>query len=116
MTITNSQCMSFTSSSTGGEYQHYHAVQVGYTLMYGAVTNGIETKAIMVSKLADKSGWSEAVKDIGYGRTQKINAGVEYSFKDISGSYADARSSTGTTSKSSSIQPYITVYFWRRTA
>lgn len=111
-----STSMSFTSGSTGGEYQHYHAVQVGYTMMYGAVTNGIESKAIMVSKLADKSGWSEAVKDIGYGRTQKINAGVEYSFKDINGSYADARSSTGTTSKSSTIQPYITVYFWRRTA
>lgn len=108
--------MSFTSNSTGGKYEHYHAVQVGYTLMYGAVTNGIESKAIMVSKLADKSGWVESVKDTGYGSTQKINAGVEYSFKNINGSYADARSSTGTTSKSSTIQPYITVYFWRRTA
>ena len=111
-----STSMTFTPNSTGGEYQHYHAVQVGYTIMYGAVTNGIESKAIMVSKLADKSGWVESVKDTGYGSTQKINAGVEYSFKNINGSYADARSSTGTTSKSSTVQPYITVYFWRRTA
>ena len=111
-----STSMTFTTNSTGGEYKHYHAVQVGYTLMYGAVTNGIESKAIMVSKLADKSGWVESVKDAGYGSTQKINAGVEYSFKNINGSYADARSSTGTTSKSSTVQPYITVYFWRRTA
>lgn len=109
--------MSFTASNTGGEYKHYHAVQVGYTIMYGAVTNGIEPKAIMVAKLADNSGWSEAVKDAGYGISQKINTGVEYSFKNVAnGSYAGALSSTGTTSKSNTIQPYIVVYFWRRTA
>lgn len=105
----------FTANSTGGEYKHYHAVQVGYTIMYGAVTNGIETKAIMVAKLADDSGWAEAVNDTGYGTTQKINKSIEYGFKDISNSYASARSSTGTTSKSSTVQPYITVYFWKRT-
>lgn len=110
---TNSQ--TFTANSTGGEYKHYHAVQVGYTIMYGAVTNGNETKAIMVSKLADDSGWAEAVNDAGYGTTQKINKSIEYGFKDISNSYAGARSSTGTTSKSSTVQPYITVYFWKRT-
>lgn len=112
-----STSMSFATNSTGGEYEHYHAVQVGYTIMYGAVTNGIEPKAIMVAKLADDSGWAEAVKDTGYGTTQKINTGVEYSFKNIlNGSYAGALSSTGTTSKSNTIQPYIVVYFWRRTA
>lgn len=105
----------FTANSTGGEYKHYHAVQVGYTIMYGAVTNGIETKAIMVAKLADDSGWAEAVNDTGYGTTQKINKSIEYGFKDISNNYAGARSSTGTTSKSSTVQPYITVYFWKRT-
>lgn len=104
----------FTANSTGGEYKHYHAVQVGYTIMYGAVTNGNETKAIMVAKLADDSGWAEAVNDTGYGTTKKINKSIESGFKDIS-SYASARSSTGTTSKSSTVQPYITVYFWRRT-
>ena len=109
-----STSMSFTSSSTGGEYQHYHAVQVGYTIMYGDVTNGDESKAIMVAKLADNSGWAEAVKDAGYGDTTKFNTGTEYSFKY--GNTAQARSSTGTSSKSSGIQPYITVYFWRRTA
>ena len=104
----------FTANSTGGEYKHYHAVQVGYTIMYGAVTNGIETKAIMVAKLADDSGWAEAVNDTGYGTTKKINKSIESGFKDIS-SYASARSSTGTTSNSSTVQPYITVYFWKRT-
>lgn len=82
--------------------------------MYGAVTNGIETKAIMVAKLADDSGWAEAVNDTGYGTTKKINKSIESGFKDIS-SYASARSSTGTTSNSSTVQPYITVYFWKRT-
>ncbi len=104
----------FTANSTGGEYKHYHAVQVGYTIMYGAVTNGNETKAIMVAKLADDSGWAEAVNDTGYGTTKKINKSIESGFKDIS-SYASARSSTGTTSNSSTVQPYITVYFWKRT-
>ena len=109
-----STSMSFTAASEGGEYKHYHAIQVGYTIMYGDVTNGDESKAIMVAKLADNSGWAEAVKDAGYGDTTKFNTGTEYSFKY--GNTAQARSSTGTTSKSSSIQPYITVYFWRRTA
>lgn len=109
-----STSMSFTAASEGGNYKHYHAIQVGYTIMYGDVTNGDESKAIMVAKLADNSGWAEAVKDAGYGDTTKFNTGTEYSFKY--GNTAQARSSTGTTSKSSSIQPYITVYFWRRTA
>ena len=109
-----STSMSFTAASEGGKYKHYHAIQVGYTIMYGDVTNGDESKAIMVAKLADNSGWAEAVKDAGYGDTTKFNTGTEYSFKY--GNTAQARSSTGTTSKSSSIQPYITVYFWRRTA
>lgn len=109
-----STSMSFTAASKGGNYKHYHAIQVGYTIMYGDVTNGDESKAIMVAKLADNSGWAEAVKDAGYGDTTKFNTGTEYSFKY--GNTAQARSSTGTTSKSSSIQPYITVYFWRRTA
>lgn len=104
----------FKAQATGGEYKHYHAVQVGYTIMYGDVTNGDESKAIMVAKLADNSGWAEAVKDAGYGDTTKFNTGTEYSFKY--GNIAQARSSTGTTSKSSAMQPYITVYFWRRTA
>ena len=109
-----STSMSFTTGSEGGNYKHYHAIQVGYTIMYGDVTNGDESKAIMVAKLADNSGWAEAVKDTGYGDTTKFNTGTEYSFKY--GNTAQARSSTGTTSKSSGIQPYITVYFWRRTA
>lgn len=113
-----STSMSFTAASEGGNYKHYHAIQVGYTIMYGAVTNGNETKAIMVARLADNSGWAEAVNDAGYGITKKINKSIEYGFKDISSSYggASARSSTGTTSKSSNVQPYITVYFWKRTA
>ena len=91
-----STSMTYSANSTGGEYKHYHAVQVGYTIMYGAVTNGNETKAIMVAT------------------TKKINKSIESGFKDIS-SYASARSSTGTTSNSSTVQPYITVYFWKRT-
>ena len=109
-----STSMTYSANSTGGEYKHYHAVQVGYTIMYGAVTNGNETKAIMVAKLADDNGWAEAVNDTGYGTTKKINKSIESGFKDIS-SYASARSSTGTTSNSSTVQPYITVYFWKRT-
>lgn len=106
--------MSFTAASEGGKYKHYHAIQVGYTIMYGDVTNGDESKTIMVAKLADNSGWAEAVKDAGYGDTTKFNTSTEYSFKY--GNIAQARSSTGTTSKSSAMQPYVTVYFWRRTA
>ena len=109
-----STSMSFTAGSEGGNYKHYHEIQVGYTIMYGDVTNGDESKAIMVAKLADNSGWAEAVKDAGYGDTTKFNTGTEYSFKY--GNIAQARSSTGTTSKSNTIQPYITVHFWKRTA
>lgn len=104
----------FTANSTGGEYKHYHAVQVGYMIMYGDVTNGDESKAIMVAKLDNNSGWAEAVLDTSYGTTTKFNTGTESSFK--SDNIARARSSTGTTSKSSTMQPYITVYTWVRIA
>lgn len=106
----------FTANSTGGEYKHYHAVQVGYTIMYGAITNGIEPNAIRVAKLAE-GGWAGAVKDPSYGSAPKINSGIESSFKNLnSDNYASALSSTGTTSKSSTVQPYITVYIWKRIA
>lgn len=84
--------------------------------MYGAITNGIESKALMVAKLADNSGWAKAVKSESYGTAPKVNKGIESSFRDISNGPAGALSSTGTTSKSSTIQPYTTVYLWVRVA
>lgn len=105
--------MSFTAFQTGGSYENYHDVQIGYNALYGAITNSEEGKLIRVAKLHDRSMWPDSVEDDGYGKSYTRNTGIEMSTSQISG-YASGRSSTGTTSKSSVIQPYITVFFWKR--
>ena len=75
MTITNSQCMSFTANDTGGEYIH--------------------------SLLRDEIGY------IYYGALLSSN-GNQMGVHDHDGKMKKA--------KIPLLQPYITVYFWRRTA
>lgn len=108
-----STSMSFTAFQTGGSYENYHNVQVGYNALYGAITNSDEGKLIRVGNLHDGSMWPDSVEDYGYGKSYTRNTGIEMSTSQISG-YASGRSSIGTTSKSSVIQPYITVFFWKR--
>lgn len=107
--------MSFTAFQTGGSYENYHNVQVGYNALYGAITNSEEGKLLRVANLHDLSMWPDSVEDYGYEKSYTRNTGIEMSTSKISG-YASGRSSTGTTSKSSVVQPYITVFFWRRTS
>lgn len=74
MTITNSQCMSFTANSTGGLYNHSMVRDdIGY-IYYGALLNS--------------NGNQMGVHDHKKNMKTKIPL----------------------------LQPYITVYFWRRTA
>lgn len=108
-----STSMSFTAFQTGGSYENYHDVQIGYNALYGAITNSEEGKLLRVAKLHDHSIWANSVEDDGYGKSYTRNTGIEMSTSQISG-YASGRSSTGTTSKSSVVQPYITVLFWNR--
>lgn len=108
-----STSMSFTAFQTGGSYENYHDVQIGYNALYGAITNSEEGKLLRVAKLHDHSIWANSVEDDGYGKSYTRNTGIEMSTYQISG-YASGRSSTGTTSKSSVVQPYITVLFWKR--
>ena len=105
--------MSFTAFQTGGSYENYHDVQIGYNALYGSITNSEEGKLLRVARLHDHSIWADSVEDYGYGKSYTRNTGIEMSTSQISG-YASGRSSTGTTSKSSVIQPYITVFLWKR--
>lgn len=81
--------MSFTSLSTGGEYQHTLTVaempdhRHKYTLAYGG---------------------ADPAKGFSYGNT-------------VAGTFdATFIQNNGSSSAHNNVQPYISVYFWRRTA
>lgn len=99
MIITNSQCMSFTSNSTGGEYKHKltvdeipkhkHAVYIQNTTSSPQVNAPKWTVAL-------PNSWKQYTSDMKLFGPSTGNAGGDASHNNI--------------------QPYITVYFWRRTA
>ena len=103
MTITNSQCMSFTADASGGSYSHSHIYGIKVNEYYGSNAN------IRVRK--SDGSWQDGAKD-----------GAEYAIFNNSNQAGNKKLNTMTykiesnTSNSSTIQPYIVVYFWRRTA
>ena len=98
-----STSMSFTSNNTGGNYNHNHIYGIKVNEYYGSNAN------IRVRK--SDGSWQDGTKD-----------GAEYAIFNNSNQAGDKKLNTMTykiesnTSNSSTIQPYIVVYFWRRTA
>lgn len=98
-----STSMSFTANSTGGNYNHNHIYGIKLNEYYGATANFRVRKP--------DGSWQDGAKD-----------GAEYAIFNNSNQAGDKKLNTMTykiesnTSNSSAMQPYIVVYFWRRTA
>ena len=94
MIITSSQCMSFTTNSSGGEYQHKLTVDEmpSHNHSRDTYTSGSEA-----------TGYGLARGSVGF-----------YDRVMVSGS-GDTGNKGGDASHNN-VQPYITVFFWRRTA
>lgn len=98
-----STSMNFTAGSTGGEYEHNHIYGIKINEYYSIVSN--------LNLRKPDGSWQEGVNDgrrNGYfnnccqGGNSELNT---QTYKIVTN-----------TSNSSTMQPYITVYFWKRTA
>ena len=98
-----STSMSFTANASGGSYSHSHIYGIKVNEYYGSNAN------IRVRK--SDGSWQDGAKD-----------GAEYAIFNNSNQAGNKKLNTMTykiesnTSNSSTIQPYIVVYFWRRSA
>lgn len=98
-----STSMSFTANASGGSYSHSHIYGIKVNEYYGSNAN------IRVRK--SDGSWQDGAKD-----------GAEYAIFNNSNQAGNKKLNTMTykiesnTSNSSTIQPYIVVYFWHRTA
>lgn len=98
-----STSMSFTANASGGSYSHSHIYGIKVNEYYGSNAN------IRVRK--SDGSWQDGAKD-----------GAEYAIFNNSNQAGNKKINTMTykiesnTSNSRTIQPYIVVYFWRRTA
>lgn len=98
-----STSMSFTANASGGSYSHSHIYGIKVNEYYGSNAN------IRVRK--PDGSWQDGAKD-----------GAEYAIFNNSNQAGNKKLNTMTykiesnTSNSSTIQPYIVVYFWRRSA
>lgn len=98
-----STSMSFTANASGGSYSHSHIYGIKVNEYYGSNAN------IRVRK--SDGSWQAGAKD-----------GAEYAIFNNSNQAGNKKLNTMTykiesnTSNSSAMQPYIVVYFWRRTA
>lgn len=95
--------MSFTANNTGGEYNHNHIYGVKINEYYGATAN------LRVRK--PNGSWQDGAKDGA--ENASFNSCYQKSYSNLNTMTYKVESNT---SNSSTIQPYIVVYFWRRTA
>ena len=95
--------MSFTSNSTGGEYKHNH--------IYGIKVNEYYSSTANLRVRKPDGSWQDGAKD----GTQKayFNNSYQAANKELNTMTYKIESNT---SNSSTIQPYITVHFWKRIA
>lgn len=95
--------MSFTSNNTGGSYNHDHIYGIKVNEYYSATANFRVRKS--------DGSWQDGIND-GTGNAY-FNNSCQASNKKLNTNTYKIESNT---SNSSTIQPYITVYMWRRTA
>lgn len=101
--IITSKCMSFTANITGGSYKHNHIYGIKVNEYYSATSN------LRVRK--SDGSWQDGIKD-GKGHAYFNNCSQSAN-KELN---TDTYKIESNTSNSSTIQPYIVVFFWRRTA
>ena len=98
-----STSMSFTANNTGGKYNHNHIYGIKLNEYYSAISN------LRVRK--SDGSWQGGIKD-GTGHAYFNNCS-QAANKELN---TDTYKIESNTSNSSTIQPYIVVFFWRRTA
>ena len=98
-----STSMSFTANITGGSYKHNHIYGIKVNEYYSATSN------LRVRK--SDGSWQDGIKD-GKGHAYFNNCSQSAN-KELN---TDTYKAESNTSNSSTIQPYIVVFFWRRTA
>lgn len=98
-----STSMSFTSNNTGGNYNHNHIYGIKLNEYYGATAN------LRVRK--PDGSWQDGAK--GGAENAYFNNSSQASNKKLNTITYKIESNT---SNSSTIQPYITVHFWKRIA
>ena len=97
-----------TVEKTGGKKTERHEFKVGYKGYYGTAV-GSDDNMIQAYKYSTSSYGTYAYE----GSTQaSVNAGIQASTNTRDVAQA---SSTGDTSETSIVQPYITCYIWKRT-
>lgn len=99
-----SHSMSFTSNAMGGFYLHGHKYGIRYGEYYGSIN--IES---LFNQLATGDGWNKAI-NIG-------SVNLTHTSTSSSGTSSIARYETVALTKfEPTMQPYIAIYFWKRTA
>ena len=98
-----STSMSFTANSTGGSYKHNHIYGIKVNEYYSATSN------LGVRK--PDGSWQGGIRD-GTGHAYFNNCS-QAANKELN---TDTYKIESNTSNSGTIQPYIVVFFWRRTA
>ena len=97
-----------TVEKTGGKKTERHEFKIGYKGYYGTAV-GSDDNMIQAYKYSTSSYGTYAYE----GSTQaSVNAGIQASTNTLDVAQA---SSTGDTSETSIVQPYITCYIWKRT-
>lgn len=98
-----STSMSFTANSTGGSYKHNHIYGIKVNEYYSVTSN------LRVRK--PDGSWQGGIKDgTGYAYFNNCSQAAN---KELN---TDTYKIESNTSNSGTIQPYIVVFFWRRTA
>lgn len=98
-----STSMSFTANSTGGSYKHNHIYGIKVNEYYSVTSN------LRVRK--SDGSWQDGIRDgTGYAY---FNNCSQAGNKELN---TDTYKIESNTSNSGTIQPYIVVFFWRRTA
>ena len=98
-----STSMSFTTNASGGEYKHNH--------IYGIKVNEYYSSTANLRVRKSDGSWQGGVRDGS--QNAYFNNSTQASNKELNTMTYKVESNT---SNSSTMQPYITVFFWRRTA
>lgn len=93
--------MSFAAGSTGGSYEHSHTYGIKLNDYYSNISN--------LSLRNSDGTWQGGVNDGS--RNGYVNSACQESNKEISSQTFKIEANT---SKSKTMHPYITVYFWKR--
>lgn len=96
-----SNTMNFTAGSTGGNYEHNHTYGIKLNDYYSNISN---------LNLRNSDGsWQDGVKDGR--RNGYVNNGCQEGNKEVN---SETYKIVANTSNSRTMNPYITVYFWKR--